>query len=612
MYFLVEQYRYPVSALKQIFGECLGEFTKDSLKTFAGDKIDYILSDNNRYVKFDYVGYCYFNFKEHSGCIFFLPKVVMKGDDESDPNTIGYTKVPKGLILGKYDPSSYIQSERLKEDNYEHYSFVLKLSYEVCKAIRVYWNRLKQKERTSLPQQQALSEISSHLNARPQSLIDLLRSIERFSIENRDWFLFMTQQSRNPQTKINWRKTIQSTIPVFQDGVPIYLNPQTTQKVVDFDEELMTIFNSILKYINKEYDLHCPVNEGYELIEGELFDYYLHGFGCQKLAQIRYRYFSDKTLMLWNICNEFFLHHNTSDRALQHEYLLAKGFHNVFERMMDHLIGDDVNEQLIRQKQLKDGKVIDHLYKDRSIINPLSEIMYIADSKYYTIGASISEESQWKQYTYAADIQNECIKEGWVMDSLTRGYDIIPNYLISATLPEKDITNFDYDKIKGDPLNRHGNHIEHIDNCIFSNSTKYIFRYHVNFLFVITLFARDNDIEVEEFKTNARAEFRRRIIEEYNHAYRFFKISESRLPSNTDYIDLLVLRMENGGYLPNIGKVFSFIDTDGRQFIIGLARKDESGNPDEETYATINALLSKGYITPSSSTGKFEEEYTLQ
>ena len=64
MYFLVEQYRYPVKVLKQIFGECLGEFTKDSLRTFAGDKIDYKLSENKRFVKFDYVGYCYFSFKE--------------------------------------------------------------------------------------------------------------------------------------------------------------------------------------------------------------------------------------------------------------------------------------------------------------------------------------------------------------------------------------------------------------------------------------------------------------------------------------------------------------------------------------------------------------------
>lgn len=612
MFFLVEQYRYPVSVLKHIFGECLGEFTKDSLKTFAGDKIDYTLSDNNSFVKFDYVGYCYFSFKNQFGCIFFLPKVVMQGDDESDPNLKGYTKAPNGLILGKYDPSSYIHSERLKEENYEHYSFILKLSYEVCKAINVYWSRIKQKERNGLPQQQSLSEIAPQLNERPQSLIDLLRSIEKFSTENRDWFLFMTQQSRNPQKKINWKKTIQLTIPVFQNESPIYLHPRTAQKVVDFDEELMTIFNSILKYINKEYGLHCPVNDGYELIEGELFDYYLHGFGCRKLAEIRYRYFSDKTLMLWSMCNEFFMHHNTSDKVFQNEYLLAKGFHSVFERMMDHLIGDDEDEGLIKQKRLKDGKIIDHLYRDQSIINPSSRIMYIADSKYYTIGASIGEESLWKQYTYATGIQNECIKEGWVMDHLTRGYDIIPNYLISATLPEKDITDFDYDKIKGDPLNREGNHIEHINNCIFSNTTKYIFRYHVNFLFVITLFARDNDREIEEFKTKARSEFRKRIIEEYNHAYRFFKIAESQLPANSDYIDLLMLRMDEGGYLPNIGKVFSFVDHNVRQFIIGLSRKDQSGLSDEITLATINTLRSKGYITPKDSAGRFEEDYNLQ
>lgn len=612
MYFLVEQYRYPVTILKEIFGECLGEFSKDSLRTFAGDKIEYTLSDNNQYVKFDYVGYCYFSFKEHSGCIFFLPKVVMKGDDESDPNHKGYTKTPRGLILGKYVPSLYINSERLKNENYEDYSFILKLSYEVCKAIQVYWNRLTHKEKTSIPKQQALSDITSNLNDNPLSLIDLLKSIEHFSTENRDWFMFMTQQSRTPNKKINWRKTIQSTTPIFQDETPIYLNPCTTKKVIDFDEELLTIFNSILKYINKEYELHCPVNEGYDLIEGEAFYYYLHGYGCQKLAQIKYRYFSDKALTLWNLCHEFFMHNKTSDKVLQNEHLLAKGFHNVFEHMMDHLIGEDENKLIIRQKQLKDGKIIDHLYEGQSIVNPLSKILFIADSKYYTIGASIGEESQWKQYTYATGIQNECIKDGWVMDELTRGYDIIPNYLISATLPENDITNFDYDKIKGDPLNRYGNHIEHIENCIFSNSTKYIFRYHVNFLFVITLYARDNDSEINDFKSNTRSEFRRRIIKEYNLAYRFFKITESQFPESTDYTDLLMLRMAEGGYLPNIGKIFSYADSEDRHFIIGLKRSNEHGQPDEVSVTTINTLCANGYITRIGTEDRFKEEYILQ
>lgn len=609
MYILVEQYRYPVEELQAIFGESLGEFNQDWLRTFAGDKITYYLSDDKRYVKFDYVGYCYFTFKDASGCIFFLPKVVMKGDDEVDAKKQEGDTKPTAKILGKYDPVKYINSAKLKNEHYEDYSFILKLSFEVCKAIRVYWDRSK--EKVGLPQKQSLSEISAIMNDRPQSIVDLLSALEQFAVENHDWFMFITQQSRNPQKRVNWRSTIHNTQPYFQDDVPVYMNPITFKKEIDFDEELLTIFNSILQYINNEYGLHCPVNEGYDLITGDLFDSYLQGLGHLRLSEIRYRYFSDKALVLWSLCDEFFLHQNSSEKEIKKEYLLAKGFHDVFEKMMDHLLGDDTDEYIVNQKNLKDGKVIDHLYKGRSIVNPESTILYIADSKYYTIGAGIGEESLWKQYTYASDIQNECIKQGWVMDEKTRGYDIIPNYLISAALPEKNYTDFDYNKIKDDPFNHQDNHIEHVDNCIFSSSTKYVFRYHVNFLFIVTLYARDDDSEILRFKDKARKDFRDSIINEYNEAYRFFCIAEKDFPSGNDYGDLLMLRMADGGFLPNVGKVFSYDNGAGREFVVGLSKKDSLGNTDEVTQATIEALTARGFITPKILENSFEEDFFL-
>lgn len=602
MYFLVEQFRYPVEALEDIFGECLGEFNQDWLKTFAGDKVSYIISEDKKYVKFDYVGYCYFSFKEQSGCIFFMPKVVMKGDDETDAMQNEGKSAPTARILGLYDPVEYIESSKLKEKNYEHYSFLLKLSYEVCKAVRVYWEH--NKDKSSLPQKQFVSDISAHLNERPQSLIDLLRALKQFAIDNQDWFLFMTQQSHNPQKKINWRKTIQNTQPIFQDGVPVYLNPITVKKEIDFDEELLTIFNSILLYINREYGLHCPVNEGYDLIVGDVLDNYLQGYGHLRLSEIRYRYFSDKTLELWHLCDEFFLHHNASEKELNKEYILAKGFHNVFEKMMDHLIGADTDKKLESQKKLNDGKVIDHLYRDASLINPQQEIIYIADSKYYTIGAEIGEESRWKQFTYASDIQNERIQEDWVFDRFTHGYDIIPNYLISAALPKDNVTDFDYEKITENPIASKDNHMTHVDNALFSATSKYIFRFDMNFLYAISLYARDDDFEIYGFKNRVHAEVRSKIMDEYDNAFRFFWIAEDYLPKNTDVRDLLVMDMHNGGYLPNIGKVFSF-DSNGKRVFVFALQRDAT-----ETIAIISILEQNGYLHKTED-GRYEEEYLL-
>lgn len=600
MFILVEQYRYPVEVLKNIFGECLGEFNQDWLKTFAGDKVTFHLSNDKKYVKFDYVGYCYFIFKDSSGCIFFLPKVVMKGDDEAEAekdNTI-----PTAKILGKYEPFEYIDSAKLKSECYEDYAFILKISFEVCKAIRVYLER--NKESANFPDRQSLSEITVVMNNRPQSIVDLLCALEQFAVENQDWFLFLVQQSRNPQKKVNWRKTINNTLPLLQNEDPVYMDSITVTKEIDFDDELLTIFNSILFYVNNEYGLSCPINDGYDLITGDLFDNYLQGSGSIRLSEIRYRYFSDKALMLWNLCNEFFLHCNLSEKEIKKEYLLAKGFHCVFEKMMDHLIGADNDKILERQKKLNDGKIIDHLYKDVSLINPKQEIIYIADSKYYTIGAEIGEESRWKQFTYASDIQNERIQEDWVFDRFTNGYDVIPNYLISAALPKDKVTDFDYEKITENPIDSKDNHMVHVDNALFLATSKYIFRFDINFLYVISLYARDDDSEINGFKNRVHAEVRAKIMEEYDATFRFFWMSEDDLPKNTDVRDLLVMDMHNGGYLPNIGKVFSF-DNNGKRIFVFALQRDTT-----ETVAIISILEQNGYLHKAED-GRYEEEYLL-
>lgn len=612
MYFLIEQYRYETEILRKYFGDSLGSLGHDSLTTLAGDEIFYTLCDNRKYIKFDYVGYCYIhteNEDETDKCIFFIPKVVLNSDD--DENT-----APKAKVLLKYAPEDIICSETLKVIDYESYSFILKLSFEVCKAIEVYHNSIKTAQ---LPVAQDIDSIRANLNNRPQSLLDLLQSFEKFSLENRDYFMFLSQESHNPQKKINWRRTIQSTQPFFQKKRPFYLNPITKKSEIDFDEELLVIFYSILHYINSEYDLRCPINEGYNLITGSAFKHYLTGYGQIRMAQIQFRYFSDKSLELWSLCNEFFCHLATSENRITTEYLLAKGFHEVFEKMMDHLIGDE-DKETQRQKKLRDGKEIDHLYRGQSLIKPDREIFYIADSKYYTIGAVMDDKSRWKQFTYATDIQNEIRynqlsdkgNSTWpiILDETTFGYDIIPNYLISASLPRGDnMTSFDYESIMKNPLSPADNHIQHLENGLFSSSTKYIFRYNINFLFAITLYARDSDSEIADFKKRVRKYFLDHIIEEYDSHFIFFIVS---LPQRKDERDILLLNIpsSSNSYFPMFGKLFSYINinTHLREYIIGLERK----SPNDclsSTYSKLewmyiyDLLCSNGY-TPQKITLK--------
>ena len=98
-------------------------------------------------------------------------------------------------------------------------------------------------------------------------------------------------------------------------------------------------------------------------------------------------------------------------------------------------------------KKQEDGKIVDHLFTAKSLINDeSSNTYYIGDSKYYKMGNELGKESIYKQYTYARnviqwnlDIFNSGIKpESGIKlrDDETEGYNIIPNFFISATMDE--------------------------------------------------------------------------------------------------------------------------------------------------------------------------------
>ena len=118
--------------------------------------------------------------------------------------------------------------------------------------------------------------------------------------------------------------------------------------------------------------------------------------------------------------------------------------------MIDVLIGDDMPE-ISHLKDTKDGKRIDHIYKDDSLI-PKEKIFFIGDSKYYFDDSEIVGESIHKQFTYAKNIiqyslnifqkpenkrnvdEKKVVKELRYRDELTEGYNITPNFFIRGAI----------------------------------------------------------------------------------------------------------------------------------------------------------------------------------
>lgn len=631
MYFLVEQYRYEVSALNCIFGDALIK-ESSSLKTVSGDGLTYSPFDNGKYVKFDYVGYCHYLYKEEGGTlkddwIFYLPKVVLDCEIEEDSSNDGVdtlSDVGKEIkaiqrsksakILKRYSPTEHILADSIKRKSLDDFIYLLQLSVSVSRAIGVYYKRATLKDNKTVLNEQAISNIRAELNGRPQSFLDILDSLDKFAKENQDYFMFLSQESHNPNKKINWAKTIQNTSPVFQHKRPFYINPITTKREVDFDEELLVLFNSILDFINKAFQYNCPVNEGYELIQGAQFIHYLNGLGHRRLQQIRYKYYTDKALTLWKLCDEFFIHSEVSSERIKEEFILAKGFHKVFEGIMDRLIGD---QKYAKYKKLQDGKVIDHLYCDKSLIDRSCDLLYIADSKYYAINATIGIESRTKQFTYAAGIQNEWIDKPSFrfMDVDTRGYDIIPNYLISAKIPETRKKRMSTLLEPDENFNSERVHMSHVDNTLFAGTTKYIFKFSVDFKYVVDLYGRNNEDEIAAFKDKAHKIARESAISFYDGLFRFFWFTE--LPdAHKSEKDLLVLDYKAGdgegspAFLIMVGRVYSFAIEGGKQYVVAVSRKGREVFKEEyhnESKAIVDALLTEGYIHGSSDGTILEE-----
>lgn len=365
MKLLIEEYQYDVADVADVLD---GLFT---------------LQDVEQRVSVSYVGYYYNPHERVKDVVFILPKVLI---DE------------QGKVFGEYEPQNLIHLDEAKIDE-RHRKFLYEFAVWIHRAIVVY-NESHKKNEIVLHRQIEDEGKGSH-KKKSNTLLDVILSLIRFNKENQQFFTFILKNLHSGFNKINWGKTIARTTAIVQDSSPTYLNPVNKKRQVNFDEELIVIFFSILQYISDTYGFRSSINFGFKLITGAKFKRYLDGFGRTRLRQIKYKYFSDTAVKLWDLCYAFFdktykIRVNTS----QSEYLLVKSFHIVFEAMIDELIGDTNIPRGLKEQD--DGKLVDHFYTyDGLLINDKADddIYYIGDSKYYKIGNSLGKESIYKQRT---------------------------------------------------------------------------------------------------------------------------------------------------------------------------------------------------------------------
>ena len=500
MKLLIEEYKYDVA---DVFDILDGLFT---------------LQDVEGKISVSYVGY-YYNPKIRD-VVFILPKVLI---DEA------------GKIFGRYEPRDLVNLEDAELEPHEA-KFIYEFSVWIHRAIVVYNNT---HEHNGIILREQFEGEGHGAKKKTNTWLDVILSLIRFAKDNRSFFTFVLKNIHSGYNKINWTRTISETTAVVQNDCPVYLNPVNKKRQINFDEELIVIFFSILNYVTERFGFKTEIPFGFTLIRGAKFERYIDGFGRRRLRQIKYKYFSDVAMRLWDLCYAFF------DKAYQiktatdnREYLLAKSFHIVFEAMIEELIGDnDIPKGL---KEQSDGKLVDHFYTyDGLLINreEHNDIYYIGDSKYYKIGSKPGKESVYKQYTYARNViqwnlnlflnpsakeeEKDRYRKIQLRDDVTEGYNIIPNFFISANIDPVTLSYEDHTvRRKGEE-----NICRQFENRLYDRETLIVSHYDVNFLFVLSLYARDNAGAKAQWKADVRRKFRLEIQDMLKDRFEFYAMT---------------------------------------------------------------------------------------
>ena len=548
MIFLFEEFAYEADYLKEVIGyRGNSDFQSES---------GFNTETTNNGAKINGVGYCFFN----GNPVFVLPKVFL---DENSTKAFGTLIDRKGKdVFGKSgSPIKNIQRR-----------FLSSLSTWLYSAIDKYRS---DSDMAGVRSPDHMEHSKFQGDARYATLLDVMSSMELFYKKNQNLFVFVAKNKHSGNNKINWQRTIAKKIPFIQGNSPIYMELVNKKKVFDLDDRLLVLYFSAMKFVQDEFGFEMPQSEYYVPLKKQEFARLLENErGLRELRRIKYKYFEDRLLKLYNIMEAFFRWgaKYTNKDVKAKEYLIANSFNNVFEAMIDSLISDQ-SDEVEKLKKNEDGKIIDHLYKEKSLIfaDGTERIWHIGDSKYYQEKNDLSPESIAKQYTYAKNIiqnffssqflkghYNSKIHEGVrYRDDVTEGYSVTPNFFIRGFVPEyntdeqytdpyfskKDESDGPIKPVEGDMWEKRNRHFR---NRLFDRDTLLLKVYNINFLYVLKTYISKHSSLREEFKKETQKRFHDDFLELLDNHYVFYAIWPKN--SEKDFVD--------GHFRMLVGKIF--------------------------------------------------------
>ena len=505
MILLFEEYHYPKQLLKEVLGGYAHLYTE--LK--------------NGKAKVQYVGY--FFSKEKGDSVFILPKVFI--DDQHK-------------AFGKYQPEDITSInanddgvvKRLIEDG--DHNVIFELSVWIYRAITQFVSRNID---TDIVDDAVIQNPTDVNGEKSQTMLDIILQLLDFHKKHRHLFTYVSIINASGNNKIHWAKTISKTQPIIKDKTPYYVEFRNKNKVVNLDEELVVLFYSTLEYLCDTYNFRVKSDVQYELLSSQkIRDLIETKRGTRLLKKIRRKYFTDEFVKLWRLLYTFFdMAENIKSHKYHEDRLLVKNFNIVFEDMIDYLIGSKMEDIPDELKNQADGKIVDHIYKAKSLIDD-NDIYYVGDSKYYAAWNEVGANSIYKQFTYAKNIIqfNINLLHHWepqdkskdehlpYRDSLTEGYNITPNFFIRGVVDSKNISYEENIKEQSGVVRFN----RHFYNRLFDRDTLILKEYNINFLYVLSTYAIHIDSESRTHRL--RTLFRNDLLESLDKTYTFYKVRQ--------------------------------------------------------------------------------------
>ena len=493
-----EEYEYPIERVKNTFENGLYSSSKDG---------------NN--ARLNAVGY-YYSTKVNDS-VFILPKVFLFNNGDKP-------------AFKRYDPLKIIDIDSdnnpLKKNGDD--VVIFELSTWIYLAIKQY---IKRNGDSRITLDNLITNIKSTGDHHSATYLDIILSLRKFSKEHRSLFTFISIINSSGNHKINWRKTISNVQPIIAKNTPIYLEFKQENKLINYDEELIVLFYSVLEYLKVKCRFKSNIDLNYHLIKPSKIQSMIETKkGTRILKKIRHKFFKDELVALWKLLYTFF---DKSEQIAAKNYpsetLLARKFNNVFEDMIDMLLSDEQSDLPDGLKDQPDGKRVDHIYRDHSLLDN-NLIYYIGDSKYYKDTTKLSDNSIYKQFTYAKNVIQINLNiyfdnnQKWdefegrplkYRDNLTEGYNITPNFYIRGNV-DPDYLNYTDNQIKPELKKVDNEDIAVIrescqfQNRLFDRDTMFTKEYNINFLYVLSVYAANADNH--QFKTKTRKKFREDII----------------------------------------------------------------------------------------------------